>query len=392
MLYALDLLEEGKKEMLQYCEQIKGFVETLSDASDWNSRKTYNYLQKAYDKNTKLTAAAMVFGSVTQTCVLLKTSIKEVESMWLELRKLREQKLDSAALYEQSIALLERDTTFSENNLQKSTEQVEELHWILDEMLGQGTEEVQRFVQELSLVLKPVGVRFLAHKIKAAAQKEELASEVKKTEPAPLKRKSTSRKSTKPSKSGQHSMDSLVKGDKKSVYDPFMPFEMTAINEACKTMSSSQGKMIYQVLTNTHTFFTLLNKMENSFKPGEGLESELEQDLSKSKTTHEFMNNFVRFKFLPHGYYSISNAPFEYNEEKHRFEVPEGVERQLKLSASSTGSPMEVFRRLIRVLLGFDASKTLGAILPQQILSILEEDFMLNSQDRKTVEDGLHKT
>ena len=150
--------------------------------------------------------------------------------------------------------------------------------------------------------------------------------------------------------------------------------------------------MIYQVLTNTHAIFTLLNKMENSFKRGEGLESELEQDLSKSKTTHEFLNNFVRFKFLPHGYYSIGNSPFEYNEEKHRFEVPEGIERHLKLSASSTGSPMEVFRRIIRVLLGFDASKTLGAILPQQILSILEEDFMLNSQDRKTIEESLHNT
>ncbi len=146
MLYALDLLEEGKKEMLRYCEQIKGFVETLSDASDWNSRKTYNYLQKAYDGNTKLTAASMVFGSVTQTCVLLKTSIKEIESMWLELRKLREQKLDSAVLYEQSIALLKRDTAFSGNNLLKSTEQVEELNWIFDEMLGQGTQDGQSFV------------------------------------------------------------------------------------------------------------------------------------------------------------------------------------------------------------------------------------------------------
>ncbi len=103
-------------------------------------------------------------------------------------------------------------------------------------------------------------------------------------------------------------------------------------------MTYSEGKMIYQVLTNTHTFFTLLNKMENSFKVGEGLENELEQDLSNSKTTHEFLNNFARFKFLPHGYYSNNNAPFDYNEKKNRFEVPKGIERQLKLSASSTGT------------------------------------------------------
>jgi hypothetical protein len=46
---------------------------------------------------------------------------------------------------------------------------------------------------------------------------------------------------------------------------------------------------------------------------------------------------------------------------------------------------------LIRVLLGFDEPKTLSTIMPQQILSILEEDFMLKSKDKKTVEEGLQK-
>ena len=387
MLYALDLLEEGKNEMIKYCERIHGFVETLSNASDWNSRKTYNYLQTAYDENASLTSAAMVFGSVTQTSVLLKSSIKEVESIWLELGKLREQNLDSEALYEQTIAILERDAVYSEKKLQKSTEQVEELNWIIDEMFGQGAQEEQRFLAELKSELKPVETRIQARKIKAEAQPEGALNDVKKTDSATIQRKSKSRKSDKSSKS-----ELFSSGGKKSVYDPFPPFEMTALKEACKTMTSSEGKMIYQVLTNTHTFFTLLNKMENSFKVGEGLENELEQDLSNSKTTHEFLNNFARFKFLPHGYYSNNNAPFDYNEKKHRFEVPQGIERQLKLSASSTGSPLEVFRRLIRVLLGFDDPKTISTIMPQQILSILEEDFMLKSQDRKIVMESLQKT
>ena len=386
ILYALDLLEEGKTEMLLYCEQIKGFVETLSDVSDWNSRKTYNYLQKAYDGNTKLTAAAMVFGSVTQTCVLLKTSIKEVESMWLELRKLNEQKLDSVVLYEQSIALLERDNVFSGRTLQKSTEQVEELNWILDEMLGQAKQDGESFIEELNLELKTVGARILANKIKAAAQKEEISSEVEKTEPAPLQRKSKSRKSDKSTKS-----ELFSSGYKKTVHDPFPPFEMQAIMAACKTMSSSQGKMLRQVLTNTHTFFTLLNKMENSFKPGEGLENELEQDLSKSKTTQEFLHNYARFKFLPHGYYNNHNAPFVFNEAKKQFEVPAGILKQLKLSETSTETVKKTFLRLIRVLIGFDDPKTLGTIMPMQILSILEEDFMLDSQDKKTVSDYMKK-
>jgi hypothetical protein len=44
------------------------------------------------------------------------------------------------------------------------------------------------------------------------------------------------------------------------------------------------------------------------------------------------------------------------------------------------------------VLLGFDDPKTLSTIIPQQILSIFEEDFMLKSQDIRTVEEGMRKT
>ncbi len=386
MLYALDLLEEGKKEMRQYCEQIKGFLETLSNASEWNSRETYNFLQKAYDENTRLTSAALNFGSVTQTCALLKSAIKEVESIWLELAKLREQNLDAAALYEQTRALLGSEGKFSEKSLRKSAEQVEELNWLLDEMLGQGSKEEQRFVEELQSELRPVGARIQAQKMKAALQKSELASVVEKTVQTPVQTKTVMHKSTKIDKSAK-----LPKSGKKSVYDPFPAFQMKALKETCKSLSSSEGKMIYQVLTNTHTFFTLLNKMESSFKLGVGIEIELEQDLAKSKTTHEFLNNFARLKFLPHGYYSNNNTPFDYNDLKRQFEVPPGIEKQLKLNASSTGSPLEVYQRLLRVLLGFDDSKTLSTIMPQQILSILEEDFMLKSQDRRTVKEWLQK-
>ena len=157
-------------------------------------------------------------------------------------------------------------------------------------------------------------------------------------------------------------------------------------------MTSSEGKMIYLVLTNTHTFFTLLNKMESTFKAGEGLENELEQDLENSKTTQEFLNNFARLKFLPHGYCNNSNTPLDYNQATCLFEIPKGMEKQLKLSKSSIGTPMQVFRRLIRTILGMDDPKTLATIMRPQVLSILEEDFMLKSKDRKAVEDALQKT
>lgn len=387
MIHALDLLEQSKEAMSQYCDKLKTFLETLSNASDWDSRQTYKFLKNAYDENAILTSASMFFGSITKTCVLLKSSIKEVESMWLELAKLREQKLDSGALYEQTIALLGQDTGFSENSLRQRADQVEELNWILDEMLGLGVQEEQRFVDELHSELIPVSDRIKALRIKESARKVELTSTKEKSEQDSIVVKSKVRKTKKSDKSSE-----LAIGNKKPTYDPFQPFQMIALKKACKEMTSSEGKMIYQVLTNTHIFFTLLNKMESSFKQGEGLENELEQDLARSKTTQEFLMNFARLKFLPNGYYSENNTPFDYNEEKRQFEVPEGIKKQLKITDSSTSSPMDIFSRLIRVLLGLDDSNTLAAIMPPQNLSIMEDDFMLKRKDRKAVEEGLQST
>jgi hypothetical protein len=387
ILHALDLLEQGKQEMNQYCGQINSLLNTLASTTDLDSRATYTYLKKAYDENARLTSAAMIFGSVTQTCVLLQRSIREVESMWIKLVKLPEQNPDASDLYEQTISFLGTDPEFSDKKLKQSMHQVEELNWILDEMFGQGDEEEQRFVNELHSELRPVNDRVKAKKMKEEARKTEIARTEGKKKPTPVVIPTKSRKAKKAEEAAQ-----LSRSKKKIVYDPFEPFEMVALKNACKKMTSPEGKMMYQVLSNTHTFFTLLNKMESTFKPGEGLENELEQDLEKSKTTQEFLNNFARLKFLPYGYCSNSNTPLYYNQETCQFETPHGVEKQLKLSKTSIGTPMQVFRRLIRTMLGLDDAKTLAIIMRPQVLSIFEEDYMLKSKDRKTVEEALQAT
>jgi len=402
IFHALDLLEQGEKEMSQYCNRISKFLDTLSSATEWDSMKTFSLLQEAYNENASLTSASMIFDSVAQTCVLLVKTIKEVETKWNELSKIRAQTHDSVTLYEQTVSILRQNPEFTENSLKQSSNQVDELDWILDEMLVQGALEELRFVDELRSELKPVVTRVQARRIKETPRESKLASVAERIEQTPVVTETKVQKSEVQESKVQKSKvlktkkadkpDPFSKDRNKSVYDPFQPFEMVALKKTCKTMTSSEGKMIYHVLTNTHTFFTLLNKLESSFKSDVSLESELTQDLEKSKTTHEFLNNYARLKFIPHGYYSNNNSPFKYNTTKRKFEIPVGVEKQLKLSDNSTGTPMEVYRRLIRVLLGMDDPRTLAAIMPVQILSILEEDFMLKEKDQKNITDGLQST
>ena len=166
IFHALELLEQGEKEMSQYCNRISKFLDTLSSASDWDSMKTYSLLQEAYNENASLTSASMIFDSVAQTCVLLVKTIKEVESKWNELGKIRVQNQDTVTLYEQTVSFLRQNPEFTEKSLKQSSDQVEELDWILDEMLGQGALEELRFVDELRSELKPVVARAKAQRIK----------------------------------------------------------------------------------------------------------------------------------------------------------------------------------------------------------------------------------
>ena len=53
---------------------------------------------------------------------------------------------------------------------------------------------------------------------------------------------------------------------------------------------------------------------------------------------------------------------------------------------------MQVFKRLLRSMLGMDDPKTLATIMSHQVLSIFEEDYMLKSEDRKALEEALQKT
>ena len=68
------------------------------------------------------------------------------------------------------------------------------------------------------------------------------------------------------------------------------------------------------------------------------------------------------------------------------------MEKHLKLSKSSIGTPMQVFKRLLRSMLGMDDPKTLATIMSPQVLSIFEEDYMLKSEDKKALEEALQKT
>ena len=148
--YAIELLEEGQEEMKNFCDQINSFLETIPDESNWSSMKIYKLLQNAYEESSNLTSAAMIFGSVTKTSSMLTDSISKTGSILKELINLNSTNSSVDSLYKKTISILGNEERLPQKIKQNSIKKVEELNWLLDEMLGENISEEIRFVEELN--------------------------------------------------------------------------------------------------------------------------------------------------------------------------------------------------------------------------------------------------
>ncbi len=376
LLYSLRLIDEAREEMQQYTNLLEQHLDTLNSASDWSPKRVYIMLQTAYEERTALSSASMVLDSVTHTCELLNDSLKEINQCWKKLEALDEEHTDPATLYEKTRELLTSNTQSAGELVQANMLRVHELQWVLDEMLIRGTSEEQRFLQELKAEMEPVRVRINARR-KKIHQHHEVA-ESKKAAPHAQKKPAAKRKKGSASKTGK------VRNFSK--HDPFPAPTMEVLKKTLKEMDSEQGKMMYFVMTHTHMFSNLLDKLEQMFnQPNKPTQYQLEQALMKSMTTNDFLLHVARSKFMDGGYFNAHNIRYPYNDDQQKFEIVPGADKFLQLSKSSYETPDGLYLRLVRLLLGMDDPGLLGQTLGRQALAILETDFMLSKEEKDAI-------
>ncbi|MCH2291429.1 MAG: hypothetical protein MK439_02680, partial [SAR324 cluster bacterium] len=157
-----------------------------------------------------------------------------------------------------------------------------------------------------------------------------------------------------------------------------------------KGMASEKAKMMYFVLTHTHMFFNMLDKLEPNYnQEDKPTEYQMEQTLMKSKTTNDFLLNLGRMKFLYGGYFNAHNVRYEYDDSKRRFDINTGSEKFLQLSRKTFDTPEGIFTRMTRILLGMEDSSVMVSALGRQVVAIMDEDFKLDRDEQLEVQDAI---
>ena len=379
LLYTLDLIDEGREEMRSYLERLETHLELLESVSDWGAKRVYIMLQGAYEERTSLSSSAMIFDNVTQTCELFHQTLKEILGLWERIQESLEASSDAESAFTEIEKHLGTQPESFQNMINEYMLNVQELRWVLDEMLVSTTHEEQVFLSELRDEMEPVKVRLQAAKKK---KEQETKPEVKKAEPAPQK----SRSAPVPKRLAQKKKPQLTG----SSHDPFPQETMFKLRQQMKGMASEKAKMMYFVLTHTHMFFNMLDKLEPNYnQEDKPTEYQMEQTLMKSKTTNDFLLNLGRMKFLYGGYFNAHNVRYEYDDSKRRFDINTGSEKFLQLSRKTFDTPEGIFTRMTRILLGMEDSSVMVSALGRQVVAIMDEDFKLDRDEQLEVQDAI---
>ena len=379
LLYTLDLIDEGREEMRTYLERLETHLELLESVSDWGAKRVYIMLQGAYEERTSLSSSAMIFDNVTQTCELFHQTLKEILGLWETIQESLEASSDAESAFAEIEKHLGTQPESFQSMINEYMLNVQELRWVLDEMLVSTTHEEQVFLSELRDEMEPVKVRLQAAKKK---KEQEAKPEVKKAEPSPQKSRST----PVPKRLAQKKKPQLAG----SSHDPFPQETMFKLRQQMKSMASEKAKMMYFVLTHTHMFFNMLDKLEPNYsQEDKPTEYQMEQTLMKSKTTNDFLLNLGRMKFLYGGYFNAHNVRYEYDDSKRRFDINTGSEKFLQLSRKTFDTPEGIFTRMTRILLGMEDSTVMVSALGRQVVAIMDEDFKLDRDEQLEVQDAI---
>ena len=323
----------------------------------------------------------MIFDNVTQTCELFHQTLKEILGLWERIQESLETSSDAETAFAEIEKHLGNQPESFQSMINEYMLNVQELRWVLDEMLVSTTHEEQVFLSELRDEMEPVKVRLQAAKKK---KEQEAKPEVQIAEPSPQKSRSAPVPKRLAQKKKKPQFNELIR-------DPFPPETMFKLRQKLKEMKSEKAKMMYFVLTHTHMFFDLLEKLEpvyeNEDKP---TEYQIEQTLMKSKTTNDFLLTTAKMKFLYGGYFNAHNVRFEYDKEKKRFDINAGSEKFLQLSRRAFETPEGIFTRMIRILLGMEDSSVLVSTLGRQVVAIMDEDFKLDRDEQLEVQDAIN--
>jgi len=130
-----------------------------------------------------------------------------------------------------------------------------------------------------------------------------------------------------------------------------------------------------------------LESKYNEHKPPR--EAELWQELFECNNSQDVLLSFLQLKLLLYGYFDAHGQKLPYNEETEHFEVPPHSEPFLRFTLRSLETPMSIYKRYLRILMGYDDSKVLNPGEQEKFIHFLEIDFILEKKEQTQLHDEI---
>lgn len=354
-------------------------------------------IQEAYQEHTQLSYVSVCLSSASQNFENLIFQLKQVNSIFKNLMGLKmNESVKAGERVEQILEVLEIESKQTDDFYKQFWLRLQHLDWYTENILNFTLFEEARYAEELQEFLTPVFLRQKHNELSKQAKEQKLLEIEKAKERAEQLKQEKIAKGEDPDDPATISKNFIKakqKRERSKVNEQYMPFRreiMEGLLKALKGIGSEKAMMLFDVLKAPHAVFVYLSHLEKQFEPnspqGEGFYLDA---IYESQSARDFILGFMHMKFMPYGYFDLNGQPIPYNKARKQFEPQGSTEYYMRFTMRTLETPMHVFKKLLRIMLGFDDLATLHFEEHEKIIEFVKEDHMLTPEEQRQLQDSV---
>ena len=373
LLNDLKLFEKAKNDIQNYEKKLDGALKKLDDSSLTPSQAKA-ILHEVYQDRDEFASASICLSNVTSSFSLLLESLKSINHVYKEFDEAYQRIEEPERLLGMVKSLLDQGSYPDVRLLQDTGKMIEQLGWFIDDVLLHTMGEENRYTHELETMMSDLQAKIIKKSETAKIRANVLKNKMDRSVKIETKVKE---------KQAQSKIKKADSGPARNPYDPFTNDLMTRLKEGCQKINTERTLSLLQVLNQTHVFSEVMDTMENEFDPktefGEG---DYMDELTESQNAKDFILGFLRMKFMPYGYFDLHGQRYPYVEDDSIFEIPKNAEPYIKFTQRTLETPRNIFRRLLRVMLGYDEADVMSYAEHEKIIEFMKEDHILSKEEQ----------
>ncbi|MBF0238272.1 MAG: hypothetical protein HQM12_11250 [SAR324 cluster bacterium] len=378
LLNDLKILEQAGEDINHYDEKIIGTIKNLDNILSLSPTTSRKLLREAYEDQAELTSACIALGNVTSSFSLMTEAIKTIFIVYQKVLACYKSTSTPSLFIESVSQILKKHSTAPDPLLKKISNMASDLDWFIDNVLLDNSKKEKMFCEELhtqmSQIQDQISLRLneLQEKTKLAAAFESSQKQVAAAQTAVVQDAFAS-----------PSIVELTKKTTGASFEPFISDVMRRLKDACSKIGSERSLALLKVLEQPHVVVDYMERLESAFDPNstESEQDYLEEVLS-SQDARDLIMNFLQMKFMPYGYFDSHGQKYHFDDSNQSFDIPKNAEPFIRFTQRMLETPKNIYRRLIRVMLGYDGVDVMGHREHEKIIDVLRSDHILSKDEQ----------